>query len=348
MDNICCNNRNPIISLSRICGMLLIVLCHVVVYYCAPIGSALSGFLNCGVELFLLISGYLFGQRIIDNWTVFYSKRFRTVTVPAIIASALVIAALLIARQPLEWQSIVAYLLDAEGLLFLNWDFVTSNLFNEILSLGPLWFTTIIMLCYLLIPLLQRVAHLNSIRYILFIIIGLIIVIICPFIHLEYFFVFSIGYFAGKIDVLDKIGSREFIFFTGLFILSLLLRIGVHHYFGSSPLYARLTVIPSTISGAWFIALFAYINGASPEKTKLFTSSRAIQLCDKYSYYVFLSHGVFCMGTFNLYSRFSLPVASLLFLVFTVVGAVCIRYISGHISTLVSSICYCIKDKRPE
>lgn len=348
MNNICCNKRNPVISLSRICGMLLIVLCHVVVCYNVPMGSALSGFFNCGVELFLLISGYLFGQRIIDDWGAFYSKRFRTVSIPAIITSVLVMAALLIVRQPLEWQSIVAYLLDAEGLLFLNWDFVTSNLFNEILSLGPLWFTTIIMLCYLLIPLLQRVAHLNSIRYILFIIIGLVIVIICPFIHLEYFFVFSIGYFAGKIDVLDKIGSREFIFFTGLFILSLLFRIGVHHYFGSSPLYARLTVIPSTISGAWFIALFAYINGASPEKTKLFTSSRAIQLCDKYSYYVFLSHGVFCMGTFNLYSRFSLPVASLLFLVFTVVGAVCIRYISGHISTLVSSICYCIKDKRPE
>ena len=348
MNNICCNKRNPVISLSRICGMLLIVLCHVVVCYNVPMGSALSGFFNCGVELFLLISGYLFGQRIIDDWGAFYSKRFRTVSIPAIITSVLVMAALLIVRQPLEWQSIVAYLLDAEGLLFLNWDFVTSNLFNEILSLGPLWFTTIIMLCYLLIPLLQRVAHLNSIRYILFIIIGLVIVIICPFIHVEYFFVFSIGYFAGKIDVLDKIGSREFIFFTGLFILSLLFRIGVHHYFGSSPLYARLTVIPSTISGAWFIVLFAFINSTNPERTKLFASSRSIQLCDKYSYYIFLSHGVFCMGTFNLYSRFPLPVASLLFLVFTVVGAVCIRYVSGHISTLVSSICYCLKDERPE
>ncbi len=340
MNTICCNKRNPVISLSRICGMLLIVLCHVVVCYNVPMGSALSGFFNCGVELFLLISGYLFGQRIIDDWGAFYSKRFRTVSIPAIITSALVMAALLIVRQPLEWQSIVAYLLDAEGLLFLNWDFVTNNLFNEILSLGPLWFTTIIMLCYLLIPLLQRVAHLNSIRYILFIIIGLVIVIIFPFIHLEYFFIFTIGYFAGKLNLLDKIGCREFLLFTGLFILSLLFRVWAHHYFGSSPLYARLTVITSTVSGAWFIALFAYINGASPEKTKLFTSSRAIQLCDKYSYYVFLSHGVFCMGTFNLYSRFSLPVASLLFLVFTVVGAVCIRYISGHISTLVSSICY--------
>ena len=290
--------------------------------------------------MFLLISGYLFGQRIIDDWGAFYSKRFRTVSIPAIITSALVMAALLIVRQPLEWQSIVAYLLDAEGLLFLNWDFVTNNLFNEILSLGPLWFTTIIMLCYLLIPLLQRVSHMNSIRYILFIIIGLVIVIICPFIHLEYFFVFSIGYFAGKIGVLDKIGSREFIFFTGLLILSLLFRVGAHHFFGSSPLYARLTVIPSTISGAWFIVLFAYLNSTSPQKTKLFTSSRAIQLCDKYSYYVFLSHGVFCMGTFNLYSHFSLPIASLLFLVFTVVGAIIIRFISGHISTFVSNICY--------
>lgn len=337
MNNICCNKRNPVISLSRICGMLLIVLCHVVVCYNVPMGSALSGFFNCGVELFLLISGYLFGQRIIDDWGAFYSKRFRTVSIPAIITSALVMAALLIVRQPLEWQSIVAYLLDAEGLLFLNWDFVTSNLFNEILSLGPLWFTTIIMLCYLLIPLLQRVAHLNSIRYILFIIIGLVIVIICPFIHLEYFFIFTIGYFAGKLNLLDKIGCREFLLFTGLFILSLLFRVWAHHYFGSSPLYARLTVIPSTVSGAWFIALFAFINSTNPERTKLFASSRSIQLCDKYSYYIFLSHGVFCMGTFNLYSHFSLPLATMLFILFTVAGAVIIRAISIYISNLVGS-----------
>lgn len=337
MNNICCNKRNPVISLSRICGMLLIVLCHVVVCYNVPIGSALSGFFNCGVELFLLISGYLFGQRIIDDWGAFYSKRFRTVSIPAIITSVLVMAALLIVRQPLEWQSIVAYLLDAEGLLFLNWDFVTSNLFNEILSLGPLWFTTIIMLCYLLIPLLQRVAHLNSIRYILFIIIGLVIVIICPFIHLEYFFVFSIGYFAGKINLLDKIECKEFLLFTGLFILSLLFRVWAHRYIGSSPLYARLTIIPSTISGAWFIALFAFINSTNPERTKLFASSRSIQLCDKYSYYIFLSHGVFCMGTFNLYSHFSLPLATMLFILFTVAGAVIIRAISIYISNLVGS-----------
>ena len=339
MNNICCNKRNPVISLSRICGMLLIVLCHVLVCYNVPMGSALSGFFNCGVELFLLISGYLFGQRLIDNWTAFYSKRFRTVTVPAIIVSALVIAALLIVHQPLEWQSIVAYLLDAAGVLFLNWDFVTNNLFNEILSLGPLWFTTIIMLCYLLIPLLQRVSHMNSIRYILFIIIGLVIVIICPFIHLEYFFIFTIGYFAGKLNLLDKIGCREFLLFTGLFILSLLFRVWAHHYFGSSPLYARLTVIPSTGSGAWFIILFAFINRTSPEKTKSFASTRTIQMCDEYSYYVFLSHGVFCMGTFNLYSLFSLPLATVLFILFTVAGAFFIRVVSRYITTSVSAHC---------
>lgn len=331
IDNL--NNRNPVITLSRICGMLMIILCHLVTYYDIPMNSVIRSFLGCGVNLFLLISGYLFGQRTIDNWTAFYSKRFRTVTVPAIIASALVITALLIARQPLEWKSIVAYLLDAEGLLFLNWDFVTNNLFNEILSLGPLWFTTIIMLCYLLIPLLQRVANNNNL--VLFIVIGLGIVILCPFINLEYFFVFSIGYFAGRQNYLDKIGCRGFLLFTGLLILALLFRIVAYHYLGGSQLYARIAVIPNTISGAWFVILFAFINSINAERTFFFASSKAIQLCDKYSYYVFLSHGVFCMGTFNVYAQFPLPIASLLFLAFTIVGAVCIRYISGYVSSLV-------------
>lgn len=46
------------------------------------------------------------------------------------------------------------YLMNLQGLLFINWDFF-NNHFREVTNLGPLWFTAIIMGCYLLIPFFQ-------------------------------------------------------------------------------------------------------------------------------------------------------------------------------------------------
>ena len=51
--------------------------------------------------------------------------------------------------------TIIAYLLNLQGLLFLNSDFFDSYI-QEISNLGPLWFATIIMLCYFLLPVFQR------------------------------------------------------------------------------------------------------------------------------------------------------------------------------------------------
>lgn len=322
-------NRNPVITVSRVCGMFMIVLCHVVQNYDFPYANSISSFFSSGVSLFLLISGYLYGQRIITDWGTFFRKRFRTVCFPAIITSALVIAALIMAKQQLEWTSIMAYLIDAEGLLFLNWDFVSSLLFKEIRSLGPLWFTTIIMLCYLLIPLFQRVSINSFKKYILLTVIGVVLVILCPYIHLEYFFIFLVGYIAGKISLLDKVKLKEFIIFSILFLLSLLFRVVAYRNLGGTPLYTRMTVIPSLFSGAWFIVLLAFLNGTSPKIINGLADSVEIKLSDKYSYFVYLSHGVFCMGTFNLYSHFSLPIASCLFILSSIIFAFVVKYLSS-------------------
>lgn len=149
--------RNPAITLSRILGMIFIVLCHIIQYYSfIPMSESLGQFFNCGVYIFLFITGYLYGGKLIQNFRKWYLKRFLVVSLPAIIISVVFIILLLILGENISVSSIVAYSLDLEGLLFFNWKL--SVIFSEIPGLGHLWFTTIIMLCYLLIPLLQWIS----------------------------------------------------------------------------------------------------------------------------------------------------------------------------------------------
>ena len=145
--------RNPVITLSRVLGMLFIVTCHIIKYYTfIPMHESLGQFFNCGVDLFLFISGYLYGGKVVNRFGKWYFKRYLTVSLPAVIISITVIVALFIAGEGVSVNSIIAYCLDLEGILFLNWNL--TFLFREILTLGPLWFTTIIMICYLLVPAL--------------------------------------------------------------------------------------------------------------------------------------------------------------------------------------------------
>ena len=60
--------------------------------------------------------------------------------------------------------------------------------------------------------------------------------------------------------------------------------------------------------------------------------SRIIRTLDGYSYYVFLVHGVFCMGFFNLYEKLPLPLATVLFVIATILSAVVLKLISQAIS----------------
>lgn len=51
------------ISFCRYIAMNFIVACHVLQYY----DNELAWWFNCGVQIFICISGFLYGQRRIDN-----------------------------------------------------------------------------------------------------------------------------------------------------------------------------------------------------------------------------------------------------------------------------------------
>ena len=60
------------ISFCRYIAMNFIVACHVLQYY----DNELAWWFNCGVQIFICISGFLYGQRRIDNGYSFIKRRF--------------------------------------------------------------------------------------------------------------------------------------------------------------------------------------------------------------------------------------------------------------------------------
>jgi peptidoglycan/LPS O-acetylase OafA/YrhL len=75
--------RNSVISLIRLLSMLMIISCHIMQYY----DLELAWWFNVGVQIFLCISGFLYGQKNIDNVTDFYNKRLKKILIPYYVMS---------------------------------------------------------------------------------------------------------------------------------------------------------------------------------------------------------------------------------------------------------------------
>ena len=64
--------RDLAISFVRMLAMMSIVTCHVMQYY----NMELAWWFNVGVQMFLCISGYLYGMKRIPDISGFYRKNF--------------------------------------------------------------------------------------------------------------------------------------------------------------------------------------------------------------------------------------------------------------------------------
>ncbi len=295
-----------------------------------PGHEILGEFFSCGVQLFIFISGYLYGGKVIEDFNSWYLKRIIKVSLPAIILSVFIIILSLTMKEYLSYTTIVAYLLDAEGLLFVCHFF--RFIFDEIDCLGPLWFTTVIMLCYLLVPFLQKITlRIQRIRLftILTYIFGIIAtIVLSKYISISYFLLFAIGYCLGKIKWLDMIDFKIFIIHTVLFVFLLIGRIIVHKYYDGTLLYLQFISFCSFFIGTWFITALSYVQKKNIKLISNISDNAVVKTLDKYSFYVYLVHGVLCMGVFNVYEHMPLPAATFVFVIGTIVLSFLLKNIS--------------------
>ena len=171
---------------------------------------------------------------------------------------------------------------------------------------------------------------------ILFYIIGtLISITVGAYVSIYYFIIYIIGYIAGNIRFLNKVNPLVFSLYSIAFVAGVAGRIVLHHFLDDSYLYQVFVSVSQFFVGTWFVVLFAFINNMDRKFANRITSSGAIALLENYSFFIYLTHGVFCMGTFNLFDKFSLPISTVLFVFFTVVAAIVIKLLSNTIQKAV-------------
>ena len=141
------DSQSIAISMIRVLAMSLIIACH----FAQANGYTIAFLLNVGVQIFFFISGFLCGKIEVMQPTAFYRKRLLRVYVPYILVVAVV---LLIQGLKGTWQfnvrDVLIYLLNLQGFISTTVD-----------GLNHLWFLSVLMICYLLVPWLQRLLNHN-------------------------------------------------------------------------------------------------------------------------------------------------------------------------------------------
>ncbi|MGL5681619.1 MAG: acyltransferase family protein [Marinifilaceae bacterium] len=317
------------ISIIRLIATCMIVACHFLQYY----GNFLAWWLNVGVQVFLVISGFLYGQqeRTVDPLP-FYKKAFSKILIEYWVYLILIIP---------------IYLLINPTLISFN------NVYNAFIckstlkGLEHLWFIPNILFAYLLTPLLQSICI--KFRYhspILYLKDILLFIVGFQIINNVFLYEFKTGmltaYVLGFI-----IGHSVRIF--GDRILSLIqypiiilgivsnmvrilnsrdiIKVGIDYQYLMTMINAYAHVL---LGLSIFIILYLYFNANMLYKmipeSKL---NRILNLSDQYSYSIYLVHQFFIFGPFAflLISRYRILNIGIIILAI-LFSAIVLKYIT--------------------
>lgn len=126
--------------------MLAIVICHVLDVY----ANRQAYVFNIGVQVFLTLSGYLYGKKIIPNWKLWSIGRVKRVYVPMFVFLIVVLPFFLFfQRERFLWSAYALIFLNLQGI-----PFATGG--ATVQGIRHLWFITAIMFAYLVTPVLQK------------------------------------------------------------------------------------------------------------------------------------------------------------------------------------------------
>lgn len=299
--------RNPAVVCCRTVSMIMIVLCHIIGFYSFIPGHGFLGqVFNVGVFSFLAISGYLYGRKNITDWPVWFRKRCTTVLIPALCLTVVVMFIRLCSGKNHDGISMMLYLLNLQGLGFLipgvyRW-------FREVEVLGPLWFITVIMLCYCLVPALQKLrSRICGMKHRCLAAAGATViafaVLVLSGVNVVYFLTFAVGYYLAAKDSIKQTRWVHVIALSGFMLTAQVIRLLLWALCDGTPLYQGYTQISQMVLGIWILCAFLWMGECLPGFIGMLAEQKLVATADKLSFYVYLTHCCFCRGTWNFYER---------------------------------------------
>lgn len=136
---ICLTDKEDYISFLRFGAMCSIVLCHLLQFY----GNALAWWFNVGVQIFLIISGFLYGRKEEIKAVSFIAKEFKKILLNYYVYLIVLLPFyVLVFHNPFSIKAFLKLLLGV----------------GDVPGLGHLWFVSTILFCYLITPALSKIS----------------------------------------------------------------------------------------------------------------------------------------------------------------------------------------------
>lgn len=283
--------RNYSISCIRLISLLFIISCHIMQY----LNMELAYWFNVGVQIFLCISGYLYGQKKVGKIRQFYCKRFRKILLPYyIVIVPVIILFFIFAKGKISWAI-------AGKVMVLN---------TTLPGGGHLWFIPTILVCYVVTPLLESFYDGCSTRnaYILVTVIAMeIAVLVCvgfaDFYNPAHIGCYVLGYAIGVNEEKRWIKEKKLIAFFAVLSSMNLIQVYLEYYAG-----IQLSETKDFILKGWesynhvFLGIFMFLVFKKLLDKYQFDSQfeRLLDSADRYSYESYLIHQFLILGPFSL------------------------------------------------
>lgn len=259
------------LNIIRWSSTIAIVFCHFLQGY----DSLWAWVFNLGVQIFFFLSGFLYGDKHVSSITQFYWGRFKKVYIPYVI-----------------WV-IVAFII----LCLFTTDAPTiSVLFKKLLfhgyihGLNHLWFMYVIMLCYLILPFVDRLLSKNAMF-------GITILAIASGTLLAYRYtstylwitLYFVGYLCGRYVILQ----RSVFLIAGCISLWLMTSYGFNLEFWRTDSWQN-NLLHAATGTVIFLGLYFALSQLRLSRHIASTFAKSG------SYEVYLTHHIFILGPLSL------------------------------------------------
>lgn len=269
----------------RLIAMLMIIACHICQYF----DNYMAWWLNVGVQMFFVISGFLYGSKQITNPVQWFLKNIKKILLPYyLFLLPVIILYFIFAPANINFSSTIRSLL----------------CIGTIDGIGNLWFVGYILFCYFITPILYEMSiylESKSTKYSL--------LFISTFILLFYVFGMLTNFYFRPYRILCYIIG----FFIPLFIrkggnviLKYLLCLAIPATIISKIIYLYLIDMQPEMNGISHIEGMSHLFlgfSLTFGLMYLFKSVRPMKILsfsDKYSYPIYIVHQLFILSPFTL------------------------------------------------
>lgn len=317
--------------------MVMIIICHIGT---AVDNSAIGQIFQVGVQLFIFISGYLYGRKDIPQGFHWLKGRFLRICLPFYLFIAYSIVLNIVLHIRIDWLMVLFDLLNLQGYHHIICE---APYLSPLAGTAHLWYLTALLGCYVFtiaVKNFEKRRALQNKEIILLMSFLLILTLILGMfgIRIDYLFIYMLGYFyARRTENRVDLPISLLILFVACLARLLTKRYCDIH--GDTNFYLYV-IIPLSYNLMAF-GIYKIIAFFTPVFTRICeneTIKRAAWFVDSISFYVYITHYQFVDGPIQIIHKFgNLPLEILVIICLTGITAVVLKFVSEKVIGLINT-----------